>query len=308
MLTIQANRRGHHGMSVDVLAHTAAGMSAGALSTACCHPIDSLKTRYQALDPHLARHLGATTYSSSLQAVRAIYRTEGVLAFYQGMAPALLGSASAWGLYFGCYQYLRGMLPETLPARNFLAASVAGAVGTVLTSPFWVVKTRMQLYERSVSRPTMLSELRLILRTAGPVGLFRGLGPQLWLVLNPSIQLTIYEHLKSWCHRWLGGDAQGQLPNSALTGCIVASKTVATVLTTPLSVIKVRMQDPRGAALGPERYGTMLRSAATIYACDGARGFFKGLVPTLAKPLPASLVTFLTYEQVSHFLKARLCT
>lgn len=44
---------------------------------------------------------------------------------------------------------------------------------------------------------------------------------------------------------------------------------------------------------------------ATIYACDGARGFFKGLVPTLAKPLPASLVTFLTYEQVSHFLKAR---
>ena len=44
----------------------------------------------------------------------------------QGMTPALLGGTSGWGLYFGCYKYLKAMLPEDLVMRNFIAATSAG--------------------------------------------------------------------------------------------------------------------------------------------------------------------------------------
>eukprot|EP00668_Euglena_longa_P022917 GGOE01028542.1.p1 GENE.GGOE01028542.1~~GGOE01028542.1.p1 ORF type:complete len:317 (+),score=74.21 GGOE01028542.1:26-952(+) len=293
-------------MSLDVLIHATAGLSAGAISTVCCHPIDSLKTRIQAQEAPALRQLNAVCYSSSVQAVRTIYHQEGLLAFYQGMAPALIGSACAWGLYFGWYQYLRAVLSAELPVRDFIAASAAGIIGTTLTSPIWLIKTRLQLYERGGRSPSMLSEFRLVLRTDGPPGLFRGLVPQLLLVLNPSIQLTLYEQLKAWCCRITGRDPRAKLPDRHLTACIVVSKTVATTLTTPLSVIKVRMQDPRNYnQLCPGRYSGMLQSMATIYRGEGLRGFFRGLAPTLVKPLPGSLVTFLTYEWVSDSLKAR---
>lgn len=58
---------------------------------------------------------------------------------------------------------------------------------------------------------------RLILRTDGPPGLFRGLVPQLFLVLNPSIQLTLYEQLKAWCCRVTGRDPRVKLPDRYLT-------------------------------------------------------------------------------------------
>lgn len=93
-----------------------------------------------------------------------IYRQEGPLAFYQGMTPALIGSACAWGLYFGWYQYLRAVFPAELRARDFIAASAAGAIVTTLTSPIWLVKTRLQLYERCGHQPSMVSELRRVPR------------------------------------------------------------------------------------------------------------------------------------------------
>ena len=69
----------------------------------------------------------------------------------------------------------------------------------------------------------MSRELQAILSTQGVTGLFRGLVPQLWLVLNPAIQLTVYEHLKSWAHAFSGHDTNHKLPDR----CAVCTDTAS---------------------------------------------------------------------------------
>jgi len=295
-------------INLDVLIHTFSGVSAGAIATLTLHPVDLVKTRFQAQDGTVARRINNVTYTSTLQAFRCILKSEGIPALYQGMTPALLGGTSGWGLYFGCYKYLKAMLPEDLVMRNFIAATSAGCFSSILTCPIWLIKTRMQLLERTnTGTASMSRELQAILSTQGVTGLFRGLVPQLWLVLNPAIQLTVYEHLKSWAHAFSGHDTNHKLPDRYLTGCIIASKTIATTLTTPLSVIKVRMQDPRNHSdYTSVRYQGMLQSASTIMQREGPKGFFRGLVPTLGRTLPGALVTFLSYESISHALKDQL--
>ena len=182
--------------------------------------------------------------------------------------------------------------------------------GTVITCPIWLIKTRLQLYvheERQAGQFTLRSELRSILREEGPRGLFKGIGPQLWLVLNPALQLTVYEKCKAWAHAFSGQDPAQKLGDAYLTACVLVSKTAATVLTTPLSVIKVRMQDPRNTAASTDvKYRNIWQSAWTIHSREGLRGFFRGVIPSLMRVMPGSLVTFLSYETISHSLKKRL--
>uniref|UniRef100_A0A7S1HYM8 Mitochondrial carrier protein n=1 Tax=Eutreptiella gymnastica TaxID=73025 RepID=A0A7S1HYM8_9EUGL len=186
----------------------------------------------------------------------------------------------------------------------------AGVFGTVVTCPIWLIKTRLQLYvreERQAECFTLRSELRSILQEEGPRGLFKGIGPQLWLVLNPALQLTVYEKCKAWAHAFSGKDPGQKLDDAYLTACVIVSKTAATVITTPLSVIKVRMQDPRNTAASTDvKYRTIWQSAQTIYSREGPRGFFRGAIPSLMRVMPGSLVTFLSYETISHNLKKRL--
>ncbi|KAF9822755.1 hypothetical protein SFRURICE_019445 [Spodoptera frugiperda] len=38
---------------------------------------------------------------------------------------------------------------------------------------------------------------------------------------------------------------------------------------------------------------------------EGWRGFYKGLKPSIVRVLPATMITFLTYENVSHYMLNR---
>ncbi|KAI8038812.1 hypothetical protein M5D96_008720 [Drosophila gunungcola] len=45
--------------------------------------------------------------------------------------------------------------------------------------------------------------------------------------------------------------------------------------------------------------------AAPFARFEGHRGFYKGLQASLVRVVPACMITFLVYENVSHFLLAR---
>lgn len=38
---------------------------------------------------------------------------------------------------------------------------------------------------------------------------------------------------------------------------------------------------------------------------EGVTGFYKGLKPSLVRVVPATMITFLTYEHVSHYMLQR---
>ena len=117
-------------MRQDVLIHTLSGTSAGAFATVLLYPIDSIKTRMQAQDGTAARKINdVTMYRSTRHALRAVIQTEGFLALYQGMTPALVGGAVAWGLYFGGYNFV-------CCAVVFKSAAVLGFIALLMYQPY----------------------------------------------------------------------------------------------------------------------------------------------------------------------------
>ena len=50
------------------------------------------------------------------------------------------------------------------------------------------------------------------------------------------------------------------------------------------------------------KYRNVWHCAAKIYSEEGVKGFYKGIVPTVAKSVFATAVTFMAYEGVKDFL------
>jgi len=146
---------------------------------------------------------------------------EGLRGLYAGLTPNLIGSTMGWGLYFFTYNNAKRRYQERcnttqLSAPYHLVSGIeAGVMGTLLTNPIWVVKTRMTLQRHgtdaakaaatSASRaaaaaPTRytstLGALASIAREEGLAGLYRGVGPSLLLVSHGAIQFMTYEEVK----------------------------------------------------------------------------------------------------------------
>ena len=157
----------------------------------------------------------AAAYRGTVHAFRTVARQEGARGFYAGVVPAVVGSTVSWGVYFTCYnnakaRYRRAHDLEHLPSHLHLAsAAEAGLVVSLATNPIWVVKTRLQLQKRrdasATPNPTNVKPYRgfadalaQIARTEGIAGLYKGLGPSVFLVSHGALQFAAYERLRLW--------------------------------------------------------------------------------------------------------------
>ena len=284
--------------------HLIGGLLAGVVSTAVTHPLDLIKVRYQV---KAGKELA---YRSVTDAVTTIIRTEGLAGLYQGLTPALIGSAPSWGGYFFFYE--RAKARYSGPARrklstlqHLVAAVEASTIMVIITNPVWLIKTRLQIQRKqlmdgstSVTRPYkgFFDAARTIVREEGPLALYKGLGPALVLVSHGAVQFVVYEYLKehmkaktSWDYLFMGA----------------ASKMVASIVTYPYQVVKARLQSQRARAAealsGKEAealYHGTVDCFRKIVREEGLRGLFKGCFPNAVRVAPAAAVTFFTYENI----------
>lgn len=141
--------------------HMLAGMSGGLASTMILHPIDVLKTRYQVYDGR------GSAYSSLVEAVRTVYKREGVRGFFLGLTPACIASTVSWGGYFYFYEHCKNRRINALIDKrttdgssdsdsaservqlgsvdHLLSGVEAGCYMVLVTNPLWLIKTRLQL-------------------------------------------------------------------------------------------------------------------------------------------------------------------
>ncbi|CBJ48450.1 folate transporter [Ectocarpus siliculosus] len=184
--------------------HLIAGTTAGVVTTAALYPLDLVKTRYQVYDK------GPSPYKSLGTAFRTIIREEGARALYQGLGPALLGNAVAWGGFFYCYEKIKTAIRARVPQEADLGAVhhlgagyVAGAMMVLATNPVWMIKTRMQLQDKKAKsggvRPYsgLMDAVRTITREEGPLALYKGAVPALMLCGQGAVQFAVYEWLKA---------------------------------------------------------------------------------------------------------------
>ena len=127
-----------------------AGALAGAISTVALQPVDVVKVRYQVWSG------SSRAYKSLADALLTIVRTEGIMALYKGVVPAMLGSSMAWGLYMPFYEHAKGVVLRNFHEpgetrlsywEHMLAAIGAGSAVVMFTNPVWMIKTRMQLQQ-----------------------------------------------------------------------------------------------------------------------------------------------------------------
>jgi Mitochondrial carrier protein len=97
-----------------------------------------------------------------------------------------------------------------------------------------------------------------------------------------AIDMSTFEALKLAYLRSTGKDEPGVL---ALLAFGSISGSVGATMVYPLNLVRTRLQ-ASGSTGHPERYSGISDVIRKTYARDGWRGFYRGLVPTLAKVCP----------------------
>ena len=327
-----------------------AGSIAGLVSDGLVHPIDTIRARLQVQRITSAIPTTAAATTSKLTATGLglrIVRQEGLGSLYKGFGAVATGTIPGHALYFAGYEVSKEYLarlpmfsPDT-PSSKFTLPLVAGFLADVFGSLAWtpmdVVKQRMQVRavtgESTSTTPTTintantttnttanatrrissLQAFRTIVRTEGPLGLYRGFGAGL-LTYGPyvSIYFALYEHWKRVFRerhhlvagRWLVNPYRDMdrppfflcWTGAALSGGFSA------VLTCPLDVIKTRVQTSSKSAVG---YENTLAAVRTILREEGPRTFFQGVKPRALWMASGTAITMVVYEELKAAMSIR---
>ncbi|XP_076237838.1 solute carrier family 25 member 32 isoform X2 [Calliopsis andreniformis] len=288
--------------------HFLAGISGGVISALTLHPFDLIKTRFAVNDGHSHR---GPQYAGPLSAIKQIVKTEGIRGLYKGVTPNVLGSGGAWGCYFFFYDAIKskiqgGNTKKALgPYWHMFAAADAGILTLLMTNPFWVVKTRLclqyvgdekRLPEKLLYKGT-LDAIRKIYKSEGIYGLYRGFVPGVFGVSHGALQFMIYEELKNRYNTHLNVPIDTKLAVVEYVFCAATSKLIAAALTYPYQVVRARLQDHH------HNYSGSIECIRCIWRFEGWRGFYKGLSANLCRVVPATVITFVVYENVCHILR-----
>ncbi|XP_031489128.1 S-adenosylmethionine carrier 1, chloroplastic/mitochondrial [Nymphaea colorata] len=229
-----------------------AGGTAGVVVEAALYPIDTIKTRLQAV-----RGGGKIIWKG----------------LYSGLAGNLAGVLPASAIFVGIYepakQKLLKILPDNLSAfAHLTAGALGGAAASLVRVPTEVVKQRMQTGQFA-SAP---NAVRLIIANEGVRGLYAGYSSFLLRDLPfDAIQFCIYEQLRIGYKLAARRDLSD--PENALIGAFAGAFTGA--VTTPLDVIKTRLMVQGSSS----QYKGMIDCVQTIVREEGPSALLKGIGP-----------------------------
>ncbi|GJQ71927.1 hypothetical protein Trydic_g3036 [Trypoxylus dichotomus] len=167
------------------------GVVARSISGIILIPMTVVKTRFES---------GVYGYNSVLNALREIYRTEGVRGMTCGLIPTLFRDAPFSGLYLMFYTQTKLLVSEDLlnsPYRSpihFTCGVTAGILASVVTQPADVLKTKMQLYPNKFNG--VWSVVVYVYGKYGIRGYFKGIVPRmLRRTLMTAMAWTVYERI-----------------------------------------------------------------------------------------------------------------
>ncbi|KAG6717244.1 hypothetical protein I3842_04G088900 [Carya illinoinensis] len=272
-----------------------AGGAAGVVVEAALYPIDTIKTRLQAV------HGGGKIDLNGL---------------YSGLTGNLAGVLPASALFVGVYEPTKQKLLKTFPenlsaAAHFTAGVVGGFATSFIRVPTEIVKQRMQIGQFT-SAP---DAVRLIISKEGFKGLYAGYGSFLLRDLPfDAIQFCIYEQLRIGYKAAAKRDLND--PENAIIGAFAGALTGA--ITTPLDVIKTRlmiqvilMSDikllygilSKGSA---NQYKGIFDCDQTIVRKEGPTALLKGIEPRVLWIGIGGSIFFGVLESTKRLLAQRL--
>ncbi|KAJ3299347.1 ADP/ATP carrier protein [Borealophlyctis nickersoniae] len=294
------------------LADATSGALGAVMANMAVFPLDVIKTRLQVQSKQLAALHPTQQYDSALDAFIKILQTEGVAGLYSGLAAGLFGTVASSFSYFYFYSTIRGAYHRRYPgeittAMELLLGAVAGAASQLCTLPIAVVTTRQQTAPKHEQRPFLETMLR-IRQKEGVQGLWKGLKASLVLCVNPAITYGMFERLKRiWLQRMNNVGGRLTPGQTFIVGAL--SKTLATIVTYPYIMAKVRMQwaPPKSVSELSEKdrqlvtYKSSIDVLKKVLSTDGVLGWYKGMQAQITKAVFCQAILFVCKDQIAVY-------
>ena len=293
-----------------------AGVGSGSLASIVCAPLDLVRTRMQVAGGLQGK---SAKNAKIIQSIREIYRSEGMSGCFRGLGATLATVPAFWGIYFPLYEYFKSRILDVSSssygdgghnhhAMVHLASAIsAGAVADIICNPMFVVRTRMQTealhyFHVPVSerRPHgLLSTVTSLYKEGGVPIFWRGLTASLLGLGHVGIQFPVYERLKAEARKRSPDGEESPVDLLVASGL---SKMTAAIITYPHEVIRSRIMDARGPVAGLNVWQTTQH----IIKHEGYAGLYVGLRVSLFRVIPNCCVTFVSYELIARWVRAKL--
>ncbi len=210
------------------------------------------------------------------------------------------------------------MLALDAPLKLFAFAGASACCGELVSHPFDVAKTRLQLAGRAAAAagapPRFTGTLQALAATAageGPRALYSGIRPALLRQATyGSLRVGLYPLLLERVVALSGGGGGGggggspALAQRAAAGALAGALSAAAC--SPTDLVKVRMQAHGSgvAGSGAPRYAGVLQALRAIAAAEGAAGLWRGWAPTAQRAALVAAAELAGYEALKEALVA----
>ncbi|CAE6411690.1 unnamed protein product [Rhizoctonia solani] len=155
-------------------------------------PLAVLKARFES---------GAFEYTSIPQGLKSLIQTSGIRGLWQGFLPSIFRDAPYAGLFVASYEATKNhgeklfdtSSPSTAAIVHSSAGMLAGSFATLMTHPFDMIKTSMQVRSEPEFN-SFRSTFAAVLKESGPLGFFSGMSLRMARkMLSSAIGWTVYE-------------------------------------------------------------------------------------------------------------------
>lgn len=270
-----------------------AGAISGAIEAVAVQPLDMIKTRFQ---------LSAGHNPTLLQALRELLAEGGIPRLYRGLIPEMVGNMpTRSGLYagktFAANQLDHFKVVEGEILRDFLAGGFAGLPEAMATTPFQVVKVRMQNKANNALYRHDLDCFMKVLRSEGIAAFTTGFAAT---VGRNAVWNSVYFGSMAVIRSQMGPIPDGAVGElQRLTSGFFAG-IFATCFNCPFDVTKSRIQGDAGAT---PKYKSTFQTMSLILKEEGPRSLWKGFAPKAWRMGCGGAVGIVAFEFVMRLLK-----
>jgi len=232
-----------------------------------------------------------------IPAVVGMFKQEGVYGLFKGNFTHIVKKVPFSAIKFVSYERYKQLLTPTGKEdagvwRRFVAGGTAAMTAVILTYPLDVVQTQLTVQTTTHRYKGIIGTVTTMAKEEGFLSLYKGLTVTL-LSSCPYIALnmTIWENLKKFISKGKKSSAWVSALCGATSGAIASS------IIFPLDVLRRHMQLNQNEYTG---YGDAVRK---IFARDGVKGFYRGIMPHFYTVIPAASISLASYDLAKSILE-----
>lgn len=244
-----------------------------------------------------------------MQILQAIIKKEGIFALYTGLSAALVGTIFSYGIYFWWYRYLKNKFTLYTGRRTFtkieltIITAISGTLSSFLANPIWMINARMTVRKKEEAKNTSYKKLVSdIYKNEGLWAFYKGVVPNLILVLNPIINFVIYEGLRQIAMKQY--KSERLIPFYIIFIMSSIGKIAATFATYPILTIRVQAHTNAFADKdGEKKLNQFEKVLHFVKSVGGIMGLFKGIEAKLIQTIMYNAFLMMVYEKLRLLVK-----